>query len=150
MAPKKLMVRLVGGPGSHSYRWAVSRSSDELDLYVMRTRRIWRPPTDVYETDRYVVVKVEIAGLNEDDFDISLVDRRLVIAGHRKDPAGKLVYHNMEISHGEFRTEVYTDWAVDEAACEATYEEGFLLVRLPKVKEHRVQLKVIHHVDDKP
>lgn len=150
MAPKRLMVRLVGGPGFRSYRWGVSRASDGPDLHVMRTRRIWRPPTDVYETDHHVVVKVEIAGMNEDDFDISLVDRRLVIAGLRKDPVGKLIYHKMEINHGEFRTEVYTNWAVDEAACEATYEDGFLLVRLPKVTEHRVQLKVVHDADEKP
>jgi len=41
----------------------------------MRRTRIWRPPTDVYETDTSVVVKVEIAGMREEDFDISLSSR---------------------------------------------------------------------------
>ncbi len=102
------------------------------DWLISPQRRIWRPPTDVYETDGRVVVKVEISGMQEDDFAISFADRRLVIAGRRPDPVGKLVYQNMEIRYGEFRTEVRVGWALDEAAIEATYEGGFLYVYLPK------------------
>ena len=71
--------------------------SGGYELFLVRRRRVWRPPTDVYETDSHVVVKVEIAGVQEEDLDISLVAHRLIIAGNRKDPAGKLVYQNMEI-----------------------------------------------------
>jgi hypothetical protein len=28
----------------------------------------WRPPTDVIETEEYVLVRVEIAGMREEDF----------------------------------------------------------------------------------
>lgn len=102
-------------------------------------RRTWRPPTDVYETDEHVVVKVEVAGMSEEDFDISFADRRLIIAGHRRDPVDKIVYQNMEINYGEFRTEVLVGWALDSSAIEARYEEGFLYVRLPKrAKEFRI------------
>jgi hypothetical protein len=37
-----------------------------------RQHQSWRPPTDVYETDDFVVVKVEIAGVDEQGFSISL------------------------------------------------------------------------------
>ena len=110
----------------------------EYDLYVLRRRRIWRPPTDVYETDSYVVVKVEVAGMQPDDFDISIVNRRLIISGNRRDPTGKTMYQNMEIRYGEFCSEVKLDWAVDGAAIEAGYEDGFLSVRLPRAKEYRI------------
>ncbi|NLD74540.1 MAG: Hsp20/alpha crystallin family protein [Chloroflexi bacterium] len=109
------------------------------EWYVSPQRRVWRPPTDVYETDGSVVVKVEIAGMTEEDFTISFVDRRLVIGGKRRDPVGKLVYQNMEIRYGEFRTEVRVGWALDEAAIEAVYEGGFLYVYLPKeAQRHRI------------
>jgi HSP20 family molecular chaperone IbpA len=109
------------------------------DWYVSAPRRIWRPPTDVYETDGHVVVKVEVAGMSVEDFSISFADRRLVIGGRRRDPVGKLIYQNMEIRYGEFRTEVRVGWALDEASIEAVYEGGFLYVYLPKeARRHRI------------
>ena len=30
--------------------------------------QVWHPPTDVFETDESIVVKVEVAGMAEDDF----------------------------------------------------------------------------------
>jgi len=117
-------------------------SLEGYDLYIVRLQQVWQPPTDVYETDEHVVIKVEIAGMVEEDFDISLVDRVLVIAGRRRDPVGKLGYQNMEIHYGEFRTAIRVNWALDESAIDATYEKGFLFVRLAKTKEHRVPVHV--------
>jgi HSP20 family protein len=103
--------------------------------------RIWRPPTDVYETDDGIVVKVEVAGMAEDDFAITFSDRNLIIAGMRRDPAAKLGYHQMEIPYGEFRTDVYVSEAVDVDGIEASYEDGFLLVTLPKAGAHRIAIE---------
>jgi HSP20 family protein len=107
-----------------------------------KPRRRWRPPTDVYETERQVVVKVEIAGMKTDDFTISFADRVLVISGQRYDPVGKVSYQNMEIPYGEFRTEVRIGWPLEQREIEATYENGFLFVRLPKhSREHRIPVR---------
>jgi len=114
----------------------------EYDLYVVRKRRVWRPPTDVYETETHVLVKVEIAGMDEGDFDITFVDQNLIVAGQRKDPTGKLVYQNMEIHYGEFRSEVHVNCQVDQELIEATYTSGFLFVRLPKARIQRVQVQI--------
>jgi HSP20 family protein len=100
--------------------------------------KIWRPPTDVYETDDFVVVKVEIAGMEEDHFSISLDAKRLLISGVRHDPAAKLGYQQMEILYGHFEAEVYLPRAIDTDGIEATYQNGFLSVRLPKAKPHHV------------
>lgn len=103
-----------------------------------RQHKIWRPPTDVYETDTCIVVKVEIAGMQEGDFSISLDATKLVISGVRRDPAAKLGYQQMEILYGHFETDVYVPGAIDEENIEATYENGFLSVALPKAKPRRV------------
>jgi HSP20 family protein len=100
--------------------------------------KIWRPPTDVYETDDYVVVKVEIAGMNQKDFDISLNSKRLLISGSRHDAAAKLGYQQMEILYGRFETDVHVPRAIDEDGVEATYQDGFLSVFLPKAKPRQV------------
>lgn len=103
-----------------------------------RAHKVWRPPTDVYETDQYVVVKVEIAGMNREDFAISLEAKTLTIAGIRRDPANKLAYQQMEILYGEFEARVHLPWSIDEGGIEATYQDGFLSVLLPKAKPRQV------------
>jgi HSP20 family molecular chaperone IbpA len=103
-----------------------------------RQHKIWRPPTDVYETDSYVVIKVEIAGMDEGDFDISLDTKKLIITGVRHDPAAKLAYQQMEVLYGQFETDVYLPWAIDEDGIEATYRTGFLSVLLPKAQPRQI------------
>jgi len=107
---------------------------------VVRHAHTWRPPTDVYETDESVVIRVEVAGMKETDFSISLADRVLVITGVRHDPSPKVAYHQLEIRYGDFRTEVFLHWAVEQDSITATYSEGFLQVMLPKVGARRVRV----------
>jgi HSP20 family protein len=114
---------------------------------LMRRRRAWRPPTDVYETDANIVVRVEIAGVREEDFQLSLADRRLVISGWRNDPTEKLACQRMEINYGEFRTEIHLPWPLREDEIEAVYEDGFLSVLLPKRRGTRVPLIVVEDDD---
>jgi HSP20 family protein len=104
---------------------------------LIRQGQLWRPPTDVYETRDSIVVKVEVAGMVEDDFAITFAERTLVVAGVRHDPSAKLGYHQMEIAYGEFRTEVYIPETIDPDSIEASYKDGFLVVVLPKPEFHR-------------
>lgn len=98
----------------------------------------WCPPTDVYETGDCVVVKVEIAGMDRDDFVVSLEGRRLTISGIRHDPAEKLAYQRMEVLYGQFETEIRLARVIEEGHIEAIYENGFLIVRLPTAKPRQV------------
>lgn len=103
---------------------------------------VWRPPTDVYETDDSAVVIVEIAGLAAGDFEISLDGRVLIVSGERHDPAEKLAYQQMEIRYGRFRTEVHVPWALESSGQSAVYEDGFLRITLRKAQSRRVPVKV--------
>jgi len=105
---------------------------------LTRQHKVWRPPTDVYETDSHVIVKVEIAGMREEDFSVSLNAQVLSIGGVRRDPAEKLAYQQMEIPYGQFETEVHIPWTVEEDTIKATYQDGFLVVLLPKAMPRRV------------
>jgi HSP20 family protein len=94
---------------------------------------VWRPPTDVYETeDKYVVI-VEIAGMDEDKFSISLAQNILTISGERPDTMERKSFNQMEIYFGEFVTEVEFPSPVDVSQCVAEYAKGFLWVSLPKL-----------------
>jgi HSP20 family protein len=103
---------------------------------------MWRPPTDVYETDESAVVLVEVAGLKEGDYDVSLTGRALIVQGIRRDPAEKLSYQQMEIRYGRFRTQVHLPWPLDDQAIVASYDDGFLRVVLRKARPQRISVQV--------
>ncbi len=110
--------------------------------------RTWRPPTDVYETDDAIIVKVEIAGMNPEDIQISFVDHLLTVHGMRPDIDAKNTYHCLEIPYGEFDSEVLLPGTFDEDAIDARYENGFLRIVMPKAKvEHHVPIHVQTHSD---
>lgn len=96
--------------------------------------RVWHPPTDVYETDDDITVKIEVAGVGEEDFAIQLDGRVLTVAGRRDDPVAKLAYQQMEISYGAFRSQVQLPCEVDGNNATARYSVGFLYVTLPKAQ----------------
>jgi HSP20 family protein len=99
---------------------------------VMSNRRAFRPPFDVYETDGDIVIKVEIAGVREEEIGISVDAHVLSISGTRRDSGDKLAYQRMEINYGDFTLEIRLPAEADEDAIEASYDRGFLLVRVPR------------------
>ena len=109
---------------------------------VGRPGREWRPPTDVCETEDELVVQIEIAGVQPEDFHVELYDRFLVVAGVRSDPSPeRRAYHQMEIHFGEFRADVELPGPVDRDRITAEYGNGFLRVCLPKLHATQINLE---------
>ncbi|MGD8404302.1 MAG: Hsp20/alpha crystallin family protein [Anaerolineales bacterium] len=102
---------------------------------------MWSPPTDVYETDNDYVVRVEVAGMREDGFDISVEDKFLTISGNRPDVPERRAYQQMEIRFGKFETVVGLPGPIDLETSRADYKEGFLTVTLPKAKPNHIQIE---------
>ena len=100
----------------------------------------WRPPTDLYETEESCVIKVEVAGMRDEDFDVAFENNVLIIRGHRPDLNEKRAYHQMEIRFGRFEIAVEIPVIVDLEKASAEYKDGFLVIILPKVnsKQDRV------------
>lgn len=95
----------------------------------------WRPPTDIHETPDAFLVKMELAGMRDEDIDVALYPNALVITGQRADDNDHdetVCYHEAQVRYGSFRTDVLLPSAVRPEAAEATYDRGFLRIRLPK------------------
>jgi len=99
---------------------------------------VWRPPTDLFETEDELVLRVEIAGMREQDFSIQLDERSLVVRGVRSEAAEKRAFHQMEIRFGEFSLEIELPAAVDAEKVRAYYDNGFLRISLPKAQTHHI------------
>ncbi|MBI5934039.1 MAG: Hsp20/alpha crystallin family protein [Chloroflexi bacterium] len=132
---------------------AVIRKSDDSVSLVERRRDLvhsiswtvrssaWSPPTDVYETEDAIIVRVEVAGMREEDFEIALEDGFLKISGTRPDVPERRAYHQMEIRFGKFSTAVGLPAPVNVEKSQAEYEDGFLTITLPKTKPNFIQVK---------
>jgi HSP20 family protein len=101
---------------------------------------MWRPPTDVFETEQAVIVRVEIAGMREEDFSISLTGDQLTVRGNRPDIQERRAYHQMEIFFGEFTVEVKLPAQVLADEVIAEYQAGFLRLVFPKDKPKKIQV----------
>lgn len=97
----------------------------------------WRPPVDYWETGEELGVKVEMAGMSEEGFDIVLYQDILVIEGDRRWYSTEARFHLAEIRHGPFRLELPIPSNIDRERVTARYERGFLQVLLPKAGTKR-------------
>jgi HSP20 family protein len=102
---------------------------------------IWSPPTDFYETNDAYTVRVEIAGMREDDFEVAVENNMLSISGSRPDVPERRAYHQMEIRFGKFASAIGLPGPVDIDHAVAQYADGFLTITLPKSKPNQVKVK---------
>lgn len=100
----------------------------------------WMPPVDIYETaEQDVIVKVDLPGLKRDEIKVTFENQVLSIEGQRQ--AGvegeQDRAHRLERSHGPFRRNFTLPATVDAARVDASYQDGVLVVKLPRREESR-------------
>ncbi len=100
----------------------------------------WKPPTDVYETDNAMVIRVEVAGMREDNFSIELNGRELMIRGIRQDTDERSAFHQMEIRFGEFILSLELPFNISTEQIQAVYNNGFLRIMLPKAQPRQIPI----------
>ena len=110
--------------------------SDRLRLLVQAR---WRPDADTYETATTVEITVDLAGVEEDDFEVQLFEDALVVEGRRQLPSCRegAVYHAAGIRQGPFQVELPLPAPVDPERVEVRYERGLLRMTLSKRAEAR-------------
>jgi HSP20 family protein len=99
----------------------------------------WSPPTDQYEIEDAYVVRMEIAGMREDDFDVSIENNILFISGSRLDLSERRAYQQMEIRFGKFASAISLPGPVNIDITHAEYKDGFLVIVLPKENQNKVE-----------
>ena len=95
----------------------------------------WLPPTDVVESPRGLLVRLEVAGVNRGDLDVRVEGRALIVEGVRPSPrrAG-LRFRQMEMEYGPFRRVVPLPFLVAGRRARAVLDRGVLEIFLPRTK----------------
>lgn len=101
----------------------------------LRAASAWRPPMDVHETDDAILIKIEVAGLQDDDIEVALYPNALVVNGVRRDDADHdeaACFHAAQVRYGLFHVDVALPAPIHQDDVTANYRDGFLRIRLPK------------------
>ncbi len=130
-------------------------SDSDFDIYfeylvgsyrpaMLNKSREWHPAADVYETDTCVMIKVDIAGIDKKDVQLTLDKDRLTLQGvrHETVESDRKRMLAMEVPYGAFRRvfELPAPVCADNAT--ADYKDGMLTIRLRK-REKPLQRKMV-------
>lgn len=95
------------------------------------------PPADIVEDDDNFVVSVELPGMKKDEVSLTLKDKSLTISGSKRHEGekGDDRFHRVERSYGSFCRTIDLPSKVDASKITARFENGVLVVTMPKVEE---------------
>lgn len=104
-----------------------------------KPERVWRPPTDVYRTRDGWLVKLDLAGVREEDMRVEATGSQIIVSGIRRDWLIEegWSHYAMEITYSRFERVVELPVDLDRAEIKAECQAGMLLVRVNTKKECR-------------
>lgn len=105
----------------------------------------WSPRLDVSENDKEIEITADLPGLEKQDIDVSIEDDLLTIKGERKqekEEKGKQ-YHSIERRFGAFYRSLRLPAEVKTDKINASFKDGVLKVKIPKVKSSKKKVKQI-------
>ncbi len=124
---------------------AISRKlEDPLSLFDINplSVRVSQIPIDLYETAREYVAQVYLPGFAQEDIHVELKDHELSIHAERRMPdSDGLTWIQVESAFGSFHRSIRLGTGIQEDQVEAAWQNGVLVVRIPKLPEK--QAKVI-------
>jgi HSP20 family protein len=106
----------------------------------------WGLPLDVIETPDEFLVKASIPGIDPDQLDITFTENTLSIKGEVKHEQEKQEarYHLRERRSGRFVRSISLPSRIDSDRIEANYENGVLVLHLPKTEEVKPKRISVH------
>ena len=134
-----------------SFRRSVDRMFDEFFNGALAGRpgfsplSTFGPRVDVEDTDKEVVVKAELPGLDEKDFEVTLTGDVLTIKGEKKveNESRNGGSYYVERRFGSFSRSVRLPFEASDSPVDAKYDKGVLTIRLPKPADAQRQVKRI-------
>ena len=114
------------------------REKRELTQTEERTEagKFFSPYTDIHETERAVIVSMEVPGVDKDSIDIRLDKGVLTVRGtidSTKYEALRPIYSEYNV--GDFVRAFTVSMKIDSAAISAAIADGVLTIELPKAAE---------------
>ncbi|MEO0108415.1 MAG: Hsp20/alpha crystallin family protein [candidate division WOR-3 bacterium] len=125
---------------------------DELEATVVSlwdgqssaSSSFWSPATDVYTTEQYVNVIVELAGVERENLKILVSPLVLEVSGTRPTPASfhkAQNFYGLEIAYGLFRKRITLPCRVEPRAVRTQLKDGLLRLRLRRAQTRSIAVE---------
>ncbi len=99
---------------------------------------------DLYQTEKEIVIRVPIAGVNPEELDISIENDMVQIQGERKEPEeNQKEFIIKECFWGLFSREIILPEEVDASRTKAYFKNGILTIRMPKIEKYKKRKIII-------
>lgn len=117
-------------------------------IFSQKDLKSFIPALDVFETEKDLVVKTPLAGVDSKDVDVSVKNGVLTIKGATKKEheVDEKNYYRKEVRSGSFHRELTLPVEVDENKVSAEFDNGMLKVICPKAKQaetKKIEVKVV-------
>lgn len=118
----------------------------EADLAVKSTKESRNEPegqltVDVFQDDEHIIIQSTIAGVGQEDIDISITNDMVTIKGRRA-PDMKVRpsdYFYRELYWGPFSRSIILPVDIDADGAKASMKNGLLTIKLPKLEKLRTK-----------
>ncbi len=100
---------------------------------------------EVEETEKEILVKVEVPGIEKENCHITIDNNLLYISGekHIKRESHDSTYHIMERAYGTFQRTILLPHNVNTDEAVANYQNGVLIIRLPKTDDEKTRTIIL-------
>lgn len=91
----------------------------------------WIPTTDIFAKGEDLVIRIELAGVGQEDVDVTVSSGMLTVSGERKTELGEdedVSYYVRERFYGNFRRSMTLPEGIDESRVRAGFENGMLQI----------------------
>lgn len=111
----------------------------------LRRESSFSPKIDVSEDESGINIAAELPGIDEKDVKVSYQDGSLLIKGEKvhEDKKEDKNYYHMERSYGSFQRSIRVPEEVDVDKISASFKNGLLKIKLPKLPEAKSKVKQI-------
>lgn len=94
----------------------------------------WQPCCDIAETEREIIVEIELPGVERKHVRVEVKDNVLRITGERRAAFARRgrQYYRTERSYGRFERHIRLPSSVNQEGIRAHFRSGILTVTLPK------------------
>ena len=140
---------LMADPGA--FRYGIDRLFD--DFFNLKPASMfdseWLPAVDVYEDEKHIHIKADVAGIEDKDLDLNFQDNVLTVSGRRNEDKNESTGKNCFVSErrfGSFSRSIALPEGVNPENVKAELKNGVLKVTIEKPKtEESKKIKIDIH-----
>lgn len=116
--------------GNRNLNAALTEENEEAQLTV-----------DVFQTENDIMIQAIVAGVKENDLDISITQDMITIRGERENKTETIKedYYYQELYWGAFSRSILLPQEINPDEAEANLKNGVLTIKLPRLDKERVK-----------